>query len=117
LGAGARDARAGGLAMCAVGCCAGGGGGLGGAPIEIDAGEPIVEALFGEAPSRIVASAAPSDVAEIERRAAAAGGTVRRLGTAGAGRLLPARDGGPPANSSNRGRWPRGARGVGASAR
>jgi phosphoribosylformylglycinamidine synthase len=55
--------------------------------------EGMAAALFGEAPSRIVVSARPEDVAEIARAAESAGVTVTVLGTTGGGRLAITRGG------------------------
>ncbi len=58
-----------------------------------DADEPLAAALFGEAPSRIVITARPGDVAAILRRAAEQGVPARALGTTGGARLAIRRGG------------------------
>ncbi len=59
-----------------------------GAVVTLSDAEPIAAALFGEAPTRVVVSAQPEHVAEIERRAHEKGVPVRTLGTTGGGRLV-----------------------------
>jgi len=85
----AHDVSDGGLAIALAECCVGGddAGSMIGAELTLTGSEPLAEALFGEAPSRIVIGVAGERVAEVERRAASAGVPVRRLGTTG-GRVL-----------------------------
>ncbi len=65
-----------------------------GAEIDLPyATESLVEAMFGEAPSRIVVSAAKDRVAEIEAAAAKRGVAVTSLGETGGDRLTLRRDG------------------------
>ena len=54
-----------------------------GADVDLPGSEPLGEALFGEAPSRVVATAAPERFEEIRRRAEAAGVPCALLGTTG----------------------------------
>jgi phosphoribosylformylglycinamidine synthase len=56
-------------------------------------GDTLAEALFGEAPSRVVVTARPEDVPEIERRARGRDVPARVLGTTGGQRLVLRRDG------------------------
>jgi phosphoribosylformylglycinamidine synthase subunit PurL len=67
----AHDAGDGGLAVAIAECCCTGSS-LVGAEIELPAQSNATAALFGEAPSRVVLSAAPSAEADILRRAAEA---------------------------------------------
>jgi phosphoribosylformylglycinamidine synthase subunit PurL len=64
-----------------------------GADVTLREDEPLSAALFGEAPSRVVISARPADVAEIERRARAKGVPVQALGTTGGAELVIRRGG------------------------
>jgi phosphoribosylformylglycinamidine synthase len=90
----AHDVSDGGLAIALVECCVAGDDerAMVGATVAIDPasapGEPLASALFGEAPTRVVVSAAPEHVAEIERRAAARGVPAARIGTTGDARLV-----------------------------
>ena len=59
-----------------------------GATIDLKTDERNVEALFGEAPSRIVVSADPSLSAKLVERAAAANVPVTKVGTTGGDRLV-----------------------------
>jgi phosphoribosylformylglycinamidine synthase len=56
--------------------------------VKLPDGEPIAAALFGEAPSRVVITARPESVAEIERRAAEKKVPVRAIGKTGGDRLV-----------------------------
>ena len=91
----AHDVSDGGLAIALAECCAAGDevDARCGAEIAIPDSEPVTEALFGEAPSRIVLSVAADRVAEVERRARAAGVPVARIGTTGGDRLVVRRGG------------------------
>ncbi len=62
--------------------------------------EPLATALFGEAPGRIVVSAEAAHVAEIEKRAAARGVAVTRLGRTGGAELVLSREGSEVARAS-----------------
>jgi len=86
----AHDVSDGGLAIALAECCTAtdDAGAMIGADVALPAAdEALAAALFGEAPSRIVITARPGDVAEIERRAAARGVPVCTLGTTGGARL------------------------------
>jgi phosphoribosylformylglycinamidine synthase len=92
----AHDVSEGGLAIALAECCAGTDdpGEMVGACVALpEEDEGMAAALFGEAPSRIVVSARPEDVAEIARAAESAGVTVTVLGTTGGGRLAITRGG------------------------
>jgi phosphoribosylformylglycinamidine synthase II len=85
----AHDVSDGGLAIALAECCVAGddAAAMVGAEVAIDVEEPLAAALFGEAPSRVVASARPEDVTEIVRRASAVGVPVQISGTTGGARL------------------------------
>jgi phosphoribosylformylglycinamidine synthase len=92
----AHDVSDGGLAIALAECCAAtdDAEAMVGAEITLpDEGEPLAAALFGEAPSRVVITAHPVGVAEIERRAKERGVPVRVLGTTGGARLVVRRAG------------------------
>src|SRR5262249_28869046 len=61
--------------------------GMVGAAIVLPEGEPLADALFGEAPSRVLLTARHEDLAEIERRAIAASVPMRVMGATGGKRL------------------------------
>jgi len=94
----AHDVAEGGLAIALVECCAATDdpeamvGACAALPVPDDA-EDMAAALFGEAPSRVVVSARPEDVAEIARAAEAAGVPLSVLGTTGGARLTITRGG------------------------
>jgi phosphoribosylformylglycinamidine synthase len=89
----AHDVSEGGLATALVECCVAGDDNraMVGATIALEGaaapGEPIASALFGEAPTRVVASARAEHVAEILQRATARGVPVTRIGTTGGAAL------------------------------
>jgi phosphoribosylformylglycinamidine synthase subunit PurL len=58
-----------------------------GAAIVLPEVEPLAEALFGEAPSRILITARHDDLEDIERRAQASGVPMRVIGATGGRRL------------------------------
>jgi phosphoribosylformylglycinamidine synthase len=91
----AHDVSDGGLAVALAECCAATDDptAMIGAVITLSDDEPLAAALFGEAPSRVVITADPLHVAEIERRAAVRGVPARVLGTTRGGRLVLRRDG------------------------
>jgi phosphoribosylformylglycinamidine synthase len=95
LVASAHDLSEGGLAIALGECCTGSDDAttIVGATIDLPEGEPLADALFGEAPTRVLVSATPARRAEIERRAAAAGVPVHVLGTTGGNRLVLRRSG------------------------
>jgi phosphoribosylformylglycinamidine synthase len=94
----AHDVSDGGLAVALAECCAATDDPerMVGAEVTLAGAEPLAAALFGEAPSRVIVSAAPGDAAEIERRAAARGVPARVLGSTGGRRLTIARGGDVP---------------------
>ncbi len=90
----AHDVSDGGLAVALAECCAVAGATVIGAKVELTGvrgvgGDPVdaVAALFGEGPSRVIASVSPASVAAVLERAAAAGVPARRIGTTGGDRL------------------------------
>jgi len=85
----------GGLLVALAECCVLGGATRPrlGADVGLPGREPLGEALFGEAPSRILAAVAPERFEEIRRRAEAARVPCALLGTTGGSRLLVRRDG------------------------
>ncbi|MDC0678652.1 AIR synthase-related protein [Sorangium sp. wiwo2] len=91
----AHDVSEGGLAIALGECCAAADdpAALVGARVRLPdapdgvAREPLAEALFGEAPSRIIVSVRPEDAAEVARQAKAAGVPCTELGTTGGDRL------------------------------
>jgi phosphoribosylformylglycinamidine synthase len=93
--ASAHDVSDGGLAIALAECCAAtdDDASMVGATIEVPAEGTLAEALFGEAPTRVVVSVTPAHRAEVERRAAAVGVPVLRLGQTGGPRLLLRRGG------------------------
>ncbi|MFO0612238.1 MAG: phosphoribosylformylglycinamidine synthase subunit PurL [Polyangiaceae bacterium] len=92
----AHDVSDGGLAITLAECCAVGARARVGATIELEGGERAVDALFGEAPSRIVVSVAAERADALVRRAGEAGVPVKRIGATG-GDSLTVRVGGQPA--------------------
>jgi phosphoribosylformylglycinamidine synthase len=86
----AHDVSEGGLAIALAECCAAtdDAEAMIGAEVKLPDGEPIAAALFGEAPSRVVITARPESVAEIERRAAEKKVPVRAIGKTGGDRLV-----------------------------
>ena len=83
--ASAHDCSDGGLAVAVAESAFAGGIGV---DLDLDSTHARADvALFGEAPSRIVISAAAAAWPEVERRAAAAGVAARRLGSVGGERL------------------------------
>jgi phosphoribosylformylglycinamidine synthase len=91
----AHDVSEGGLAIALAEACVAGDDerGMIGAAIDLSEDETAAAALFGEAPSRIVISAASEAAAEIERLAAARGVGCFLLGTTGSDRLRISRGG------------------------
>jgi phosphoribosylformylglycinamidine synthase len=95
----AHDVSEGGVALALAECCTGGWARAArvGADVELpgeaESGDGIAEALFGEAPSRVLVACAPERVAEIEAAALVAGVPARRIGTTGGTRLRLRRDG------------------------
>ena len=89
------DVSDGGLGIALAECCAAtdDAEAMVGAEVTLPDGETPAAALFGEAPSRVVVSVAPGDVAEIERLATARGVPARRLGVTGGQRLVLERGG------------------------
>jgi phosphoribosylformylglycinamidine synthase len=93
----AHDVSDGGLANALVECTASAEDEVAmvGASIELGELEPVAAALFGEAPSRVVVSAAREHVAEIQRRAREAGVPCGLLGETGGRELVMTRGGAP----------------------
>jgi phosphoribosylformylglycinamidine synthase len=93
--ASAHDVSDGGLAIALAECCAASddAASMVGATLEVPAEGSVAEALFGEAPTRVVVSVAAAHRAEVERRAAAVGVPIRRLGQTGGERLVLTRGG------------------------
>jgi phosphoribosylformylglycinamidine synthase len=94
--ASAHDVSEGGLAVALAECCTAVDDPreILGATLALPAvDEPLTSALFGEAPSRVVVSAAPGDRDEILRRAKAAGVGVTELGVTGGAALAISRAG------------------------
>ena len=88
----AHDVAEGGLAVALAEACVMSEGSSG-ARVTLPAGEPLAAALFGEAPSRVVLTVAPSHLAAVLDRASAAGVPARALGTTGGDRLVIGRAG------------------------
>ncbi|WP_437333141.1 phosphoribosylformylglycinamidine synthase subunit PurL [Sorangium sp. So ce394] len=98
----AHDVSDGGLAIALGECCAAADdpAALVGARVRLPEGpndgarEELAEALFGEAPSRVVVSVRPEDAPEVARKAREAGVPCTELGTTGGARLTIAAGGG-----------------------
>jgi phosphoribosylformylglycinamidine synthase len=96
----AHDCADGGLAVALAECCFDTGGiGLD-ADVPVPAGAPagpwrVPATLYGEAPSRVLVSVAPSDLAALLRRAGDAGVPAHAIGRTGGSRLRIAVDGRP----------------------
>ena len=82
----AHDVADGGIAVALAECCATGPGAGTGAKLTLP--EASTEALFGEAPSRVVVSVPAGRVEELTRRAAEAGVPLASLGKTGGDRLV-----------------------------
>jgi phosphoribosylformylglycinamidine synthase len=92
----AHDVSEGGLAITLAECCAATddpAAMVGACAALPEEDEGLAAALFGEAPSRIVVSTRPEDVAEVARSAEAAGVPLTVLGTTGGARLTMTRGG------------------------
>ncbi|HSN96699.1 MAG TPA: phosphoribosylformylglycinamidine synthase subunit PurL, partial [Candidatus Nanopelagicales bacterium] len=92
----AHDVSDGGLAIALAECCAAtddAAAMIGASAALPEHDEDLAAALFGEAPTRVVVSARPEDVAEIARAAEAAGVPLTALGVTGGGRLSITRGG------------------------
>jgi phosphoribosylformylglycinamidine synthase subunit PurL len=83
----AHDCSEGGLAFALLECCISGPDGAVGAEIGLEATGRLDALLFGEAPSRIIVSAAPECRARLESCAQKAGAPIHCLGRVGGGRL------------------------------
>jgi phosphoribosylformylglycinamidine synthase len=92
---GLHDVADGGLLVALAECCVLGGPTRPklGAEVGLPGEEPLGEALFGEAPSRVLATAAPERFEEIRHRAEAAAVPCALLGTTGGSRLVVRRRG------------------------
>ena len=87
----AHDLSDGGLAVCAAESCISNKKGMRGAEIQVDAFSGkgrLDEILFGEAPSRILLSVDPKDLAGLEKIAAKHSVPCFRIGTVGGERLI-----------------------------
>jgi phosphoribosylformylglycinamidine synthase len=84
----AHDVSDGGLAVALAECCSVADDELAMIGARIRLSETGANALFGEAPTRVVLSAPPANSAEITRRADAAGVPCERLGSTGGDRLV-----------------------------
>lgn len=84
----AHDVSDGGIAATLAECCVVGRGAGVGATIDLKSDERAVEALFGEAPSRIVVSVDPKLSATLLERAASANVPAVQVGTTGGDRLV-----------------------------
>ena len=98
--ASAHDVSEGGLAVTLAECCAAVDDELRMIGAEIRLAASGANALFGEAPTRVVISAPPANAAEIARSAEAAGVPLERLGTTGGDRLILEGPSGPIVNVS-----------------
>jgi len=98
----AHDVSDGGLAVALAECCVGGPPSSTasshtpsrlGAVVKLPFGEPLTEALFGEAPSRVLVTTEPHRVEDVLRKARRRGVPMTELGTVGGDRLVLRRGG------------------------
>ncbi len=98
----AHDISEGGIAIALAECATGMSdpSAMVGATVSLDAPEPIANALFGEAPSRVLVTVRPADSARIAELALAHGVPCRVIGKTGGDRLVIKRDSAPVAEAT-----------------